>query len=150
MSTAFIFPGQGSQKPGMGKDLYDSFSEAVEIYDKAKALTEIDWAEISFEGDKETLSQTQNTQPCIFLHSMAVLRSMKNVTLFDATAGHSLGEYSALCAARILDFENALFAVVERGKLMAEAKSGGMLAPLGAKDEDVLSLIHISEPTRPY
>ncbi len=141
MSIAYIFPGQGSQHPGMGKDLYDSFKEAVEVYDKAKALTGTDWAEISFEGDKQVLSQTQNTQPCIFLHSMAVLRSMKSVTLFKAAAGHSLGEYSALCAAGILSFEDALLAVVERGKLMASAKSGGMLAPLGAKDDGVREVV---------
>ncbi len=141
MKNAYIFPGQGSQIPGMGKDLYDKYLEVRELYNKARALTGTDWAEITFEGDKKTLSQTQNTQPCIFLNSAVVLRIIERVTLPSAVAGHSLGEYSALYTAGVLNFEETLLSVIERGKLMSEAKSGGMLAPLGAEDKKVIDVV---------
>lgn len=141
MALAYIFPGQGSQKPGMGKDLYDAYPEVREIFARAEKLTGTDWAQISFESDKKTLSLTEFTQPCLFLNSTAVLRQLNNVTQVSAVAGHSLGEYSALHAASVLSFEDALHAVVERGILMSQAKSGGMLAPLGADDEKVQDVI---------
>ncbi|RKZ26836.1 [acyl-carrier-protein] S-malonyltransferase [bacterium] len=139
---AYVFPGQGSQFPGMGKDLYDNYSEVREIYHKAKNIAGFDIAEISFDADKKTLSQTQFTQPCIFTHSYAVMISLGSNAKFDGVAGHSLGEYSALTAAKVFSFEDGLFAVTRRGELMSEAKEGTRLAPLGAKLEDVESVVN--------
>lgn len=141
MAVVFVFPGQGSQLPGMGKDLYEAFSEARDVYSEAKKITGIDWAQISFEADKTTLSQTENTQPCLFLNSAAVLRILGSITRYEAVAGHSLGEYSALYAAKVLKFGDALNAVVHRGKIMSQAESGGMLAPLGADDDKVREVV---------
>lgn len=138
---SYIFPGQGSQKVGMGKDLYEAFPEAREAYLRAKAITQTDWAAISFEADKDTLSKTQFTQPCLFLNSAAILASLGDNARFDGVAGHSLGEYSALFAASVLTFDDAFSCVVERGRLMSAAKSGGMLAPLGANDEGVFTVV---------
>jgi len=137
---AYVFPGQGSQKPGMGKDIYDSFSEAAEIYKRAEKISGKNWAEISFEADKQALAQTQNTQPCIYLHSVAILECLGTKARFKAVAGHSLGEYSALYAAGIISFADALRSVILRGQLMSQAKSGGMLAVLGA-DLDKISRV---------
>lgn len=137
MSIAYVFPGQGSQTPGMGEDLYDKYDIVKEIYHKAKAIAGFDVAEISFSGDMETLAQTQYTQPCLYVHSRAIIVALGSRADFSFVAGHSLGEYSALFAAHSLSFEDGCYAVVKRGQLMSEAKNGGMIAPLGSSLEDV-------------
>lgn len=142
MLTAYVFPGQGSQFPGMGKELYEKSSSVREIYARARKIAGFDIAELSFEGDKQTLSQTQYTQPCIFVHSFAVLTYLGSKAHYDAVAGHSLGEYSALVAASVLKFDDAISAVVERGKLMAAAKEGSLIAPLGAELDTVLEVVN--------
>ena len=141
MATGYVFPGQGSQFPGMGKDLYEKYADVREIYERAKVIAGFNVAEISFEADKETLSRTQYTQPCIFVHSFAALTAMARKAQYDAVAGHSLGEYCALVAAKSISFEDGLAALAERGRLMAAAKEGTMLAPIGASLDDVQSVV---------
>ncbi len=130
---AYMFPGQGSQYSGMGKDLAARYPEARALFDKADAVLGIHLSRICFEGSDEDLKQTKNTQPAIFLHSMAVWNLLKPQ---DAamTAGHSLGEYSALVAAGALSFEDALKIVRLRGELMqiaGEENPGTMAAVVG-------------------
>lgn len=138
---AFIFPGQGSQFPGMAKDWYDTNSQAKDMMDKANELLGYSLTDIMFEGDVETLKQTKYTQPAIFLHS--VVRFVLLNESPDAVAGHSLGEFSALVAAKALSFEDALRIVSERGQAMQEsglANEGSMAAIIGMTDDQVISL----------
>jgi [acyl-carrier-protein] S-malonyltransferase len=133
MKTAFIFPGQGSQYVGMGKDLFEGSSTARALFEQADAVLEFSLSKICFEGPEEELKQTKNTQPAIFLHSIAIFQLIKDVT-FDMTAGHSLGEYSALVAAGALSFADGLKLVRKRGELMQKAgvdQSGTMAAVVG-------------------
>ncbi len=132
-TTAFVFPGQGSQYVGMGKDLYEQLPEARERFDQADALLGFSLSKICFEGPEDDLKQTKNTQPAIFLHSM-VAADLYRGDRAAMTAGHSLGEYSALVYAGALTFEDGLRLVRLRGELMQQAgieRPGTMAAVVG-------------------
>ena len=144
MKTAFIFPGQASQYVGMGKDLYETYPEAKEIFDTANDIVGFDLKYVCFEGPEEELKQTYITQPAIFVHSVAVYRLLKGKKILpDGVAGHSLGEYSALVAADALQFEDGLKLVQKRGELMYKAgkeKPGTMAALIGLSPEKVYEI----------
>ncbi len=137
---ALVFPGQGSQYVGMGKDLYENFKVAKEVFEKASDKLSLDMKKLCFESDDVHL--TVNAQPAILTVSTAaheVLKIEKNITP-SYVAGHSLGEYSALVASGSIDFEDAVWAVRKRGEFTQEAVPlgvGGMAAVLGLPDEDV-------------
>lgn len=136
---AFIFPGQGSQFVGMAKDLFENYSEIRSIYNAADEIMGTKLSEISFYGPEEELKQTKYTQPAIFVHSIAILELLKQRGIFPAaSAGHSLGEYSALVASGALSFEDGLGLVKIRGELMQQAgidQPGTMAAVIGLEPE---------------
>jgi [acyl-carrier-protein] S-malonyltransferase len=132
-ALAVVFPGQGSQYVGMGKDLCEESPAARDLFEKADRVLGFSLGRICFEGPEEELKQTKNTQPAIFLHSVAVWQLLQQKTV-GMVAGHSLGEYSALVAAGALDFEDALKLVRIRGELMqraGEEQVGTMAAIIG-------------------
>jgi [acyl-carrier-protein] S-malonyltransferase len=134
MNTAFIYPGQGSQYVGMGKDLYERFLEVQEIYKKANEILGFDLADVSFNGPEEKLKQTYITQPAIFIHSLAMTALVGKKLEAGFTAGHSLGEFTALVYAGALSFEDGLKLVKLRGELMQKAgemQKGTMAAVIG-------------------
>ena len=139
---AFLYPGQGSQYPGMGRTVYESFPEAREVFAQADAGLPMSITELCFDADDETLRLTQNTQPAILTVSVALHRVLQSKGLRpDWVAGHSLGEYSALVAAGVLDMGTAATLVHNRGRYMQEAVaegSGSMAAVLGL-DNDVIA-----------
>ena len=134
---AFLFPGQGSQTVGMGKDLYDNFEAAKKVYVTADSVLCKNISKLCFEGPEEDLKQTVNTQPCIVTTSIALLETLKNE--LDITpnyvAGHSLGEYCAMYSVGVMDLETTLKAIQKRANLMNEVKGGAMAAVLNASEE---------------
>lgn len=136
---AFVFPGQGAQFSGMGKDLYDAYPEARTMMQRANEVLGFNLTEVMFEGTDEALRQTRVTQPAIFLHSIVAARLMTTLRP-TMVAGHSLGEFSALVAAEALHWEDALRLVSQRAQAMQEAcelQPGTMAAVLGLPDEKV-------------
>ena len=137
---AFVFPGQGAQFTGMGKDLYESNEVAKEMMEKANEILGFRLTDIMFEGDAEALKQTKVTQPAVFLHSVVMAKCMGEDFQPDMVGGHSLGEFSALVAAGALDFEDGLKLVYARALAMqkaCEAAPGGMAAVLRLADEKI-------------
>lgn len=138
MKKAYVFPGQGAQFSGMGKDLYDNVPQAKELFDKANEILGFDITEIMFNGTAEELKQTKVTQPAVFLHSVILAQSLGIEP--DATAGHSLGEFSALVAAGALSFEDGLRLVAKRAEAMQKAcemQPGTMAAIIGLDDKTI-------------
>jgi [acyl-carrier-protein] S-malonyltransferase len=136
---AYIFPGQGSQFPGMGKDLYTNSEKAKELFEKANQLLGFEITKIMFEGTDEELKQTKVTQPAIFLHSVILAKISTNFKP-DMVAGHSLGEFSALVANGALSFEDALKLVYKRALAMQKAceiNPSTMAAILALEDSKV-------------
>lgn len=135
MNKTFIFPGQASQFVGMASDLYEKYSLARDYFSKANEIMEIDLKSICFHGPEDELKKTYITQPAIYVHSIIIAELLKQKNVVPvAVAGHSLGEYSALVAAGVLNFENGLRLVKERSRLMFEAgqnKPGTMGAIIG-------------------
>jgi len=156
MKVAYVFPGQGSQWVGMGRDLYDNFDSAKEVFKQADQVLGFPLSELCFEGPEDELRQTINVQPAIVTVSLACLE----VALVAAgsnglppptfVAGHSLGEYTALAAAKVLDFATTVYLARERGRLMHEAglrQPGGMAAIIGL-DEASLAEVCSETDTR--
>ncbi|MFL5729096.1 MAG: ACP S-malonyltransferase [Cytophagaceae bacterium] len=136
---AYIFPGQGSQFPGMGKELYNSSAKAKELFEKANQILGFEITKVMFEGTEEELKQTRVTQPAIFLHSVVMAKVAENFKP-DMVAGHSLGEFSALVANGALSFEDALQLVYKRAMAMQKAceiSPSTMAAILGLDDAKV-------------
>ncbi len=133
---AFLFPGQGSQAVGMGKDLYDNYESARKVFETANKVLDKDITKMCFEGPEEDLKQTINTQPAILTTSIAALEAFKSeLDVTPAfTAGHSLGEYGAYYASGVIDLETALKLIQKRAELMNEVKGGSMAAVLKADE----------------
>ncbi len=143
--TAYVFPGQGSQYVGMGKDVCEQYPQAKELFARADELLGVSLSKICFEGPEEELKQTKNTQPAIFLHSVAVWNLLQPI---DAAmlAGHSLGEYSALVASGALSFDSAIQLVRLRGELMQKAgeENPGTMAAVVGLDPNIVTEVCVA------
>lgn len=141
---AYVFPGQGAQFVGMGKDLYENNAVAKEMFEKANEILGFRITDLMFEGTDEDLRRTDITQPAVFLHSVVLAKSLGDEFAPDMTAGHSLGEFSALVAAGALDFEDGLRLVSARAHAMQKAcelKPSTMAAIIGLPDEKVEEIV---------
>ncbi len=144
-----LFPGQGSQSVGMIKDLYDNFEYVKKLFNQADDVLNLPLSKMIFEGPKEILDETKNTQPAIFLTSFSIYQVIKNETSFDIDkanyfAGHSLGEYSALACSNAINFADTIKLLKIRGKAMQNAvpkNQGGMVAVLGEEINNIEELI---------
>ncbi|RLD82099.1 MAG: [acyl-carrier-protein] S-malonyltransferase [Bacteroidetes bacterium] len=141
---AYVFPGQGAQYPGMGKDLYEGSDQAKELFEKANSILKFKITELMFNGTDEDLRQTRVTQPAIFLHSVILSRVLGDDFQPDMVAGHSLGEFSALVANKTLSFEDGLKLVYKRAMAMQKAcemEPSTMAAVLGMEDKEVENIL---------
>ena len=144
-----LFPGQGSQSVGMAKELHDNFDYVKQLFDEAEDTLHVSMRKLIFEGPKELLDQTENTQPAIFLVSYSIFNVIKNETTFDVSkanffAGHSLGEYSALACAGVINFKQTIQLLKIRGNAMQNAvpkNKGGMVAVLGVEIKKIEEII---------
>lgn len=144
MKIGFLFPGQGAQSIGMGKDLYDKYEEYKKVYDEAEKITGVKISDLTFNSTEEELSRTKNTQITILTMSLAILNLLeKNNVKADTSIGLSLGEYSALIASKAISFEDGLKIVKARGELMQNLCPKGnwsMAAILGLEDDTVIKI----------
>ena len=144
-----LFPGQGSQSVGMAKELHNNFNYVKKLFDEAEDTLNVSIRKLIFEGPKELLDQTENTQPAIFLVSYSIFNVIKNETTFDVSkanffAGHSLGEYSALACAGVINFKQTIQLLKIRGRAMQNAvpkNKGGMVAVLGVEIKKIEEII---------
>ena len=149
MKTALIFPGQGSQKVGMGYDFYSNFQSSRDIYDKLDKIMGKSLANLIFKGEEDELAMTENSQPSIMATSIAIFAALKESGKIDehsfhSVAGHSLGEYSALVANKSLSFKDSVELLKIRSKAMQEsmpAGTGGMAAIIGGTEEQIATII---------
>jgi [acyl-carrier-protein] S-malonyltransferase len=146
MSQVFLFPGQGAQKAGMGRELAERYPSVARVFQEADEILGFGLSKLCFEGPDEALAQTEVTQPALFTTSVAILTALQEQGIAaSAAAGHSVGEYAALVAAGSIDFENALPVVRKRGELMAAAVAdtpGAMAAIIGLTADDVEAICH--------
>ncbi|MDD5090600.1 MAG: ACP S-malonyltransferase [Candidatus Wallbacteria bacterium] len=141
MKSALIFPGQGSQFAGMGQDFYRNFPEARELFQRASDALGEDIAKICFEGPEEELKKTRNTQPALLIVEYVIYSLFRRqFDGFSAAAGHSLGEYTALLAAGVFSFEDAVRTVRKRGEFMSTVTNGSLVACMGMDDGEIMDL----------